>query len=74
MHDRTIAWMMSGGNRYETPEERLDRVHAHALRVARAEIPATPSTSATHSLRSTAMTALATIGIGSATNDRCVAC
>lgn len=72
MHDRTIAWMMSGGNRYETPEERLDRVHA--LRVARAEIPATPSTSATLSLRSTAMTALATIGIGSATNDRCVAC
>lgn len=35
MHDRSIAWMMAGGNRFETTEERLDRANLRALRAER---------------------------------------
>jgi hypothetical protein len=30
--DRSIAWMMSGGNRFEDAHQRLDHVHVRAMR------------------------------------------
>lgn len=73
MHDRSIAWMMSGGNRFETAEERLDHLHARALRDARAKATTPARTLTSFSLRTTAVAALAAVGIGSATPDCCVA-
>jgi hypothetical protein len=35
MHDSLIAWMMSGGNRFETTAQRKDRENARALREVR---------------------------------------
>jgi hypothetical protein len=35
MHDSLIAWMMSGGNRFETTAERKDRENARVLREVR---------------------------------------
>jgi hypothetical protein len=29
--DRSIAWMMSGGNRFESSHQRLDRIHERVL-------------------------------------------
>lgn len=37
--DRSIAWMMSGGNRAETAHQRLDHLHLRALREANASAP-----------------------------------
>jgi len=32
--DRSIAWMMSGGNRFESAHQRLDRIHERVLHEA----------------------------------------
>ncbi|MFP5341352.1 MAG: hypothetical protein ACLGIJ_00295 [Candidatus Limnocylindria bacterium] len=36
MHDSLIAWMITGGDRFETTAERMDRDHVRALREQRA--------------------------------------
>lgn len=37
MDESLIAWMMAGGNRFETPADRKDRENARLLREARAD-------------------------------------
>ena len=32
--DRSIAWMMSGGNRFESAQQRLERIHERVLHEA----------------------------------------
>lgn len=65
MHDSLIAWMMSGGNRFETPAERINRENARAFREARADTPAPAALrSAIAPVRARAMSVL---GLASAT-------
>lgn len=82
MYDRSIAWMMSGGNRFDTLEERRNRAHARALREARAaaaERELSDRALSLRSLLSSARTALADFGIAprgaasGATVECCVA-
>lgn len=40
MDDRSIAWMLSGGTRFETAEVRHARIHASTLRAAHTELVA----------------------------------
>lgn len=78
MHDRSIAWMMAGGNRFETTEERLGRAHMRALNaVHRDAHPAAGLRSAIAPIRTRAMRALglaaATIAAPPTTPDCCAA-
>jgi hypothetical protein len=41
MDDRSIAWMLSGGTRFETADERHARMHASTIRAAREAAAAT---------------------------------
>ena len=64
MHDSLIAWMMSGGNRFETPAERINRENARVLREERRDAhTAAALRSAISPVRARAMSVL---GLGSA--------
>ncbi len=76
--DRSIAWMMAGGNRAERASERFDRVHAQAPREARRDDRrAAPVRGAIEPVRLRAMAALGLASAGvdapSTTLDCCAA-
>ncbi len=76
--DRSIAWMMAGGNRFETAQERLDRANARTLRAARRDAhTAAGLRSAIAPIRARAMSALglaaATMAAPITTPDCCAA-
>jgi hypothetical protein len=77
MHDSLIAWMMSGGNRFETTAERKDRENARVLREVRPDThTAAALRSAIAPVRTRALAALgvaATAVSGPATTPDCCA-
>jgi hypothetical protein len=77
MHDSLIAWMMSGGNRFETTAERKDRENARILREARPDAHTGAALrSAITPVRIRALAALGVAGTvvsGTTTPDCCAA-
>jgi hypothetical protein len=73
--DRSIAWMMAGGNRAERASERLERVHVTALRDARRDShSAAALRSAIAPIRSRAAAALGLTGASGAASSTSLDC